>query len=90
MGRDSGANRRDLPGCAMLRYHEHAGRAIEPRDVVVIGDTPHDVDCARAHGCRSLAVATGTFSREMLSQCEPDLVVEDLSDTESVLGWILG
>jgi phosphoglycolate phosphatase-like HAD superfamily hydrolase len=59
------------------------------RNVVVVGDTPHDVACARAHGCRCLAVATGTFSREKLAGCEPDLLVDDLTGTEAILDWIL-
>jgi phosphoglycolate phosphatase len=28
----------------------------------VIGDTPHDIDCAKAIGARAIAVATGVYS----------------------------
>jgi phosphoglycolate phosphatase-like HAD superfamily hydrolase len=73
----------------MTQYRERVGRPIDPRNVVVVGDTPHDVACARAHGCRCLAVATGTFSREKLAGCEPDLLVDDLTGTEAILDWIL-
>jgi phosphoglycolate phosphatase-like HAD superfamily hydrolase len=57
--------------------------------VVVVGDTPHDVACARAHGCRCLAVATGTYSREKLAGCEPDLLLDDLTETDAILDWIV-
>lgn len=58
------------------------------REVVVIGDTPHDVACARSNGCRSLAVGTGSFSLEDLTAYGADWAVTDLSDTARVLSWI--
>lgn len=45
---------------------------------VVIGDTPRDVECARAGHALAVAVCTGWSSREELSACGPDLLVEDL------------
>jgi phosphoglycolate phosphatase-like HAD superfamily hydrolase len=56
---------------------------------VIIGDTLHDIDCARANGCRSLAVATGVCTAAELAAHEPDLLVADLSDTSSILAWVL-
>lgn len=58
------------------------------REVVVIGDTPHDVACARANGCRSLAVGTGSFTLDALRACGADWAVNDLSETPRVLEWI--
>lgn len=40
---------------------------IEPGHVFVVGDTPHDIDCARAIGARTIAVATGTYTVSALS-----------------------
>ncbi|MEE3372478.1 MAG: HAD hydrolase-like protein [Planctomycetota bacterium] len=45
----------------------------------VIGDTPFDVQCARAIGCRALAVATGVHERDELALSEPDLLLDDLT-----------
>jgi phosphoglycolate phosphatase-like HAD superfamily hydrolase len=84
-----GSSRSDLPALAMNLYRQRVGRPVDPKNVVVVGDTPHDVACARAHGCRCLAVATGTFSREKLARCEPDLLVDDLTRTEAILDWIV-
>ena len=63
---------------------------LKREDVVVIGDTPHDVDCARACGAVAVAVATGQYPREALLADRPDHFFEDLSDTERVLRALLG
>lgn len=84
-----GGSRRELPGVAINRYVTTTGRRLTPRQVVVIGDTPHDVDCARAHGCHSLAVATGSIPRKELEASEPDLLADDLSQTQEIVSWIL-
>jgi phosphoglycolate phosphatase-like HAD superfamily hydrolase len=53
--------------------------------VIVIGDTPHDVECARVAGASCIAVATGGFSEADLRAAGADEVLKDLSDTERVL-----
>lgn len=55
------------------------------RDVIVIGDTPHDVACARAVGARPVAVATGSYTIEQLIETGADVVLQDLSDTRAFL-----
>lgn len=82
-------SRNELPGVALERYRALRGQALSPQRVTVIGDTPHDVECARAHGCRCLGVATGSFSIEALRGAGADHVVPDLSDTRAVLGWLM-
>jgi phosphoglycolate phosphatase len=57
-------------------------------EVIVVGDTPHDVACARAVGAQAVAVATGSCSVEDLSRSGADLVLPDLSDIESLLRLI--
>lgn len=84
-----GPTRRDLTPVALQRYVEHAQRAIPPEQVIVIGDTEHDIDCAKHHGCRALAVATGNTSIDDLRTHRPDLAAETLADTEAVLAWML-
>jgi phosphoglycolate phosphatase-like HAD superfamily hydrolase len=78
-----------LPPVGMARYRERFGREIASSAVTVIGDTPHDVACARAHGCRSIAVATGSFTVDQLVASGADLVVPDLSQTESIVRWLV-
>lgn len=85
-----GRDRRSLPPVALERYQAASGRALAPEQVVVIGDTPHDVDCARASGCRSLAVATGRHPLEELTDSGADHVAPDLTATEDLVRWIVG
>jgi len=86
---DDGSDRRELPIVAMKRYREFTGAEIEPGRVVIVGDTPLDIDCARSNGCVSLAVATGvTHSLEQLRSCGPDLALPDLSRTDLILEWL--
>jgi phosphoglycolate phosphatase-like HAD superfamily hydrolase len=75
---------------AIARATAHLGRAFDPARVTIIGDTPHDIDCAKAHGCRALGVGTGPYSPERLREAGADLAVADLSDLASVHEWILG
>ena len=49
-------------------------------EILVIGDTPRDIECARKAGARVLAVATGRSSVEELAEHQPDLVLPNLED----------
>lgn len=69
---------------ARARAETIEGRPITPESCVVIGDTPHDVRCARAGGARVLAVATGFYEPAALSAAIPDLLIDDLSGTGEV------
>lgn len=83
-------SRDHLPPVGMARYAERVGRPVDPSNVVIIGDTPHDVRCALANGCRVLGVATGTPSADELRTAGAHRVVDDLAETESLAAWILG
>lgn len=86
---DDGQHRNDLPPVAMKRYCERHARDITPQQTLIIGDTPHDVACARAHGCRMLGVATGRTGIQGLREAGADHVVADLTATEEILDWVL-
>lgn len=58
--------------------------------VIVIGDTPHDIDAALAHGATAIGVATGRFSAEELTDAGAHLVLPGLADTQAVLAAVLG
>ena len=76
-----GEQRVDLPPVAIAAHKKN-----EP--AVLIGDTIHDVTSGQAAGCRVIAVCTGSHDRATLLESKPDLLVDDLSDTEAVLHWI--
>lgn len=56
--------------------------------VVVIGDTEHDVRCARVIGAHAVAVATGFVSAEALEAEKPDLLLDTLEDPSQILAWL--
>ena len=82
---DDAADRNALVPLALARAEVSGLPGAADHDVIVIGDTPHDVACARAAGARAIAVATGTFSADQLRACGADAVFEDLSDTTRVV-----
>jgi len=57
---------------------------------MVIGDTPADIACGRAIDAFVVAVATGGSSMDELAACAPDLLLEDLADTEALLAEVAG
>lgn len=77
--------RNELPAIAWERARTHWGVTFAPERVLVVGDTPRDVACGRYFGARTVAVATGRFSRRELSEAGPDVILDDFSDTPSAL-----
>ena len=73
--------------CSRAETYDIPPEAIER--VIVIGDTPHDIECARVAGAKSIAVATGGFTVEQLREFGADEVLEDLSDTQAVLDLLI-
>lgn len=88
-GSDS-LDRDDLFAIALARTEMATGRRFVGADVVIVGDTPADVRCARAGGARVVAVATGPYPAERLAICAPDYLFADLSGTTEVLDALLG
>ena len=78
-------DRRRLPAVACERAHRLTGRRFAFEEVTIIGDTPLDVDCARACGAMAVAVATGFHPSADLKACAPDLLFPDFSDVAATL-----
>jgi len=78
-----------LPAVAARRAEALVGRPFAGADVVVIGDTPRDIDCARAFGARAIAVATGWHTLADLEAHGPDRLFSDLGDVDRVVAAIL-
>ena len=87
---DDAADRNALVPFAVDRARACGLGAFDYADVVVIGDTPSDVACANAVGAVPVAVATGTYSVEVLRSTGAPFVLEDLSDTEGFMRMIEG
>ena len=70
------ADRDALPAIAAERAAEHLGRDVAHSELVIVGDTPRDIQCARAVGARCVAVATGHYAADELG--DADLVLDSL------------
>jgi phosphoglycolate phosphatase-like HAD superfamily hydrolase len=82
---DRHTDRRDLVPVALESAARQFGARVAHSRVIVIGDTPFDVDCAKAHGAVSVAVATGPFSRDQLAEHNPDVLVDTLEGLDDVI-----
>lgn len=86
---DHSHERDDLPPVALAVAARVLGRPVAGADAVIIGDTPHDIACARACGARTIAVATGRFTADQLRTSKPDLLLESLADRQAILDFLL-
>jgi phosphoglycolate phosphatase-like HAD superfamily hydrolase len=86
---DDATDRNELPRIAHERARHMTGKNFSPSEIVIIGDTEHDIRCARALDARSIAVATGNFSMQELSRHQPGALFQNFAETGEVLAEIL-
>jgi len=77
------ADRNQIARIAQRRGREMFGEHLRGDQILVIGDTPRDIECARAIGARSLAVTTGGASTEELKAQSPTWLVDDLAQVSA-------
>jgi phosphoglycolate phosphatase len=82
---DDNSDRNQLGPIAKQRAEAALNTEFAAHDIVIIGDTPKDIACARAFGAVAVAVATGRYSLANLSEHQPDHLVGDLADTKDLL-----
>jgi phosphoglycolate phosphatase-like HAD superfamily hydrolase len=79
-------DRRELGKAAVKTIGKFLGEKLKPEQFIVIGDTPNDIAAARAFGAKMISVATGSkHTKEELLKYKPDIIFDNLSDTENVL-----
>jgi phosphoglycolate phosphatase len=87
---DDHHDRNELGAFALSRAFARTGLRFGGSQVDVIGDTGHDINCGKAIGARTIAVATGSWSRQQLAEHQPDFLFDDLANVDEVkhkLGW---
>src|SRR5438270_530495 len=85
---DDHPDRNQLGPFARARAKEKHGREFSAAEIDVIGDTPRDIACGKALGARTIAVATGTWSREKLAEHDPDYLIDDLSHVDRLINTL--
>jgi phosphoglycolate phosphatase-like HAD superfamily hydrolase len=87
---DDAADRNELVPFAVRRARTCGLPELEPEHILVVGDTPHDVACARIAGATAVGVATGGFTAAQLRESGAGIVFEDLADPEPFLELVDG
>ena len=85
---DEAETRPGLVSVALHKYQDYKGERLEPAQIIVIGDTPKDIDCALANGCVAFGVATGRYRADALRAAGADIVVESLLESSLLLGLL--
>lgn len=85
---DDASDRNALVPLAVERARREGLPAIAADRVLVVGDTPHDVACARAAGAIPVGVATGGYSVDDLRRSGADIVFQDLGDSDAFLALL--
>lgn len=79
---EDGESRESLPPAARGRFAELFGS--DPGSVVLVGDTPRDVQAALATGCAFIGVTTGPYSRDALAKAGARVILNDLTELRSL------
>ena len=74
---------------AVVACQARSERRYRPEEVIVIGDSPADIQAGSANRFRTIAVATGSYPLECLAEFNPTYALPDLSDTQQVLRSLL-
>lgn len=79
------ADRNELPAIAHKKAEAQFSRTFAPEDIIIIGDTPNDVACARHYNSRCIAVTTGPYSQDELHTYGPDLILNTMEHPQNWL-----
>jgi phosphoglycolate phosphatase len=82
---DEHFDRNDVAREALAAIRTHGHTDVTPEQIWVIGDTPLDIECARAIGANVAAVATGFHTVEHLAEARPDVLLASLADPAPLL-----
>ncbi len=85
---DEADSRPALGALALRKYADAYGGPLSPERVVVIGDTPKDIRCARENGFLAFGVGTGRFTADDLLAAGAHAAVKDLSNPADFLEWL--
>jgi len=82
---DDHEDRNTLAKIAQERGSRYLNKQLNGSDIIVVGDTPHDIACARAIGAKALAVASGGAEFDELKAHSPDWLVHTLIEADPEL-----
>jgi phosphoglycolate phosphatase len=86
---DDSAIRRELADIAVEKAFKISGQRFSGRQIVIIGDTEHDIKCGKHLGAKSIGVGTARSSALQLLVHGADYAFDDFSDYKKVIATIL-
>lgn len=78
----------ELVEIARVRAEKALGKTVEKNELVLVGDTPRDIQCARDTRTSCIIVSTGFYSYEDLEKERPDLLVHSLEEKDKILKFL--
>ena len=65
---------------AITKANLHFPFDLSPESIVIIGDTPNDIRCAKENQYLSVAVSSGCYSKQDLAEFQPDYLIDSLHE----------
>jgi len=87
---DDGFLRTDLSQIAVRRAENYYETTFESNNIVVIGDTAADVECAKALHARSIGISRIPAIEQQLKESGPDHIFHGTEDISKIVKAILG
>lgn len=81
---NEGRERHELVGVVREKCRRKFNRDFREHEIVIIGDTPRDIECGQKNGTLTIGVATGSFSKDQLREAGADLVLEDFVELQEM------
>jgi len=82
---DDHIDRNEIFPIAYKRCVRFFEREFAKNDIIVIGDSPKDIECAVKNGLKSLIVGTGLSDNENLFKLKPTAFIKDFSNLENTM-----
>jgi phosphoglycolate phosphatase-like HAD superfamily hydrolase len=86
---ENARRRSELPQRALDAAQSKFGHKFSKKEIVIIGDTPNDIQCGSHLQVRTVAVATGPYTMEQLKIEKPDFLFENFLEKDKVADAIL-
>lgn len=82
---DDGFLRSELPEIALERAYKELNLRFANKEIVIIGDTIHDIECGRHLDVKTIAICSNKSSEKELNNANPDYFFHNLEDTNEII-----
>ncbi|KAL4872398.1 hypothetical protein BDV12DRAFT_142936 [Aspergillus spectabilis] len=82
---DTHVDRISLIHDSMAKLRARDGPDLRESKVIIVGDTPLDIECAKQAGCAVVAVASGNYNMDDLAMLEPDHACAQIGEFKDYL-----